>query len=90
MAQQQRSRLSTLLRRLRKIRFMTLGLLLGTLPLAACQSSAPTPVCTPGYAECVGERQIRSCGADGQWEAPRDCPEGQACMTMSGGMTHCM
>ena len=38
---------------------------------------------------CVGTSQIRHCDGSHYGE-PQDCPDGQGCMTMDSGTTHCM
>jgi len=45
-------------------------------------TSGSDGACTPGEEQCVSLTQVESCGADGQWGAPRDCEfgcNGDAC-----------
>ncbi|MBR59115.1 MAG: hypothetical protein CMH54_13990 [Myxococcales bacterium] len=44
--------------------------------------------CAEGNAICE-DMMIRHC-VDGAYGEPEACPEGQMCMTMDDGMTHCM
>gem|GEM_PF-5578642 len=45
--------------------------------------------CTDGESKCIDDMMISHCEGEA-YADPVACPEGQMCMTMGDGMTHCM